>query len=444
MNFEFYEGAAGTGKTHNIVGRASEIVQNGALIGEQKLLALTFMNGSRRRLDLRLGQNLTFRRRYNCQTFDVFARMLIRRRSSLITQAMNKLTDSLNEFDGPCALAALLLEQEAVRLWVARSYPLILVDEVQDLDEHRLRILKGLSRSCRILAAADAFQCLNNEHDTTSLIQWLESVGQTTRLTIVHRTNKNGLLSAARAIREGKDVKSVLRSRTSQKNNIMWYGDGFRLQETVATAQKPSLLAWTIANDLSQRQGQTIILTPDTGNVIIRNALSIVQTKQWARPNGTTFGPYAHSWDRNDKQELNDVLAQIKLPDTASFADYRTHISQFAGLIPSANIINRMDRLRRTIGQINFSALQVTKFIQDALLNRVRFGYRQQSSTLSMTIHRAKNREFPNVILLWPHTVTGNEDHLRRLLYNGITRAQLHCTVIVLGMERLNAPPFAQ
>ena len=60
-----------------------------------------------------------------------------------------------------------------------------------------------------------------------------------------------------------------------------------------------------------------------------------------------------------------------------------------------------------------------------------------------MTIQRAKNREFPNVIVLWPHTATGSAEHLRRLLYNAITRAQSHCTVIVLGQNRLDAPPFA-
>ena len=53
-----------------------------------------------------------------------------------------------------------------------------------------------------------------------------------------------------------------------------------------------------------------------------------------------------------------------------------------------------------------------------------------------MTIQRAKHREFPNVIVLWPHTVTGSAEHLRRLLYNAVTRAQNHCTVIVLGQGR--------
>ncbi|MGE0146198.1 MAG: ATP-binding domain-containing protein [Parvibaculaceae bacterium] len=60
-----------------------------------------------------------------------------------------------------------------------------------------------------------------------------------------------------------------------------------------------------------------------------------------------------------------------------------------------------------------------------------------------MTVQRAKNREFRNVIVLWPHTAAGSAEHLRRLLYNGITRAQNHCTVIVLGQNRLNVAPFA-
>ena len=51
MTFDFFEGAAGTGKTHNLVGRAGEIVQDGVLGEGHKLLALTFMNGARRRLD---------------------------------------------------------------------------------------------------------------------------------------------------------------------------------------------------------------------------------------------------------------------------------------------------------------------------------------------------------------------------------------------------------
>lgn len=443
MTFDFFEGAAGTGKTHNLVGRAGEIVQEGTLAEGHKLLALTFMNGARRRLNARLGENAAFHRRFDCQTFDVFARMLAARRRSLITPEMLAQADALNEFDGPCFLAAGLLEHEAVRQWVARTFPLILVDEAQDLDGHRMRILQGLSPSSRIVAAADAFQCLHNGRDTAPLMGWLEGAGQTHRLSVVRRTNQQGLLAAALAVREGRDVKTVLTARNAQ-NRTTWNGAGFRLLDAPATQRNTGLLAWAIANDISQRQGAVVVLTPDANNAIIRAALATVQTREWPRNNGGNFGPYPHTWDRHDNEEADALLAGITLPETASFADLRALLRPSAGSAPIAQALNRIDRLRRAHGQVNFSATQVMEFVREAARNRLRLGLQQQPrGHLAMTIQRAKNREFPNVIVLWPHTVTGNPEHLRRLLYNGITRAQNHCTVIVLGQNRLNSPPFA-
>ena len=54
MNFDFFEGAAGTGKTHNLIVRAVELVGSGVLSEDRRLLALSFMNGARRRLEARL------------------------------------------------------------------------------------------------------------------------------------------------------------------------------------------------------------------------------------------------------------------------------------------------------------------------------------------------------------------------------------------------------
>ena len=442
MTFDFFEGAAGTGKTHNLVGRAGEIVQDGVLGEGHKLLALTFMNGARRRLDARLGENPVFRRRFDCQTFDVFARTLAVRRRSLITPAMRAQADALNEFDGPCALAAALLEQEVVRQWVARSFPLVLVDEAQDLDEHRMSLLQGLAPSCRIVAAADAFQCLHNGRDTVPLMGWLEGAGQTRRLTHVRRTTQQGLLAAALAVREGRDMKAILTANTFN-NRTSWNGAGFRLLDAPATNANHALLTWAIANDMAQRHGPVVILTPDAGNAIIRAALNTLQTKQHTRKNGATFGPYPHTWDRHDNEEANALLVDIALPEMASYADLRALLTPLARHAPIAQALSRMDRLRRAHGQAAFTAAQVTELVRESVRNRSRLGFRQQSGHLAMTIQRAKNREFPNVIVLWPHTATGSAEHLRRLLYNGITRAQNHCTVIVLGQNRLNAPPFA-
>lgn len=442
MTFDFFEGAAGTGKTHNLVGLAGEIVRDGALGEGHKLLALTFMNGARRRLDARLGENPAFRRRFDCQTFDVFARTLAARRRSLITRAMQAHADALSEFDGPCALAAGLLEIEAVQKWVARSFPLILVDEAQDLDDHRMRVLQGLSPSCRIVAAADAFQCLHNGRDTAPLMGWLEGAGQTHRLTLVRRTTQQGLLAAALAVREGRDVKAVLSANTFN-NRTTWNGSGFRLLDVPATNANHALLAWAIANDMAQRQGQVAILTPDASNAIIRAALNTLQTKQHTRKNGATFGPYPHKWDRRDNEEADGLLADITLPETAFCADLRALLTPLAGHASIAQTISRMDRLRRAHGQAAFTDAQVREFVREAVRNHSRLGLQQQRGHLAMTIQRAKNREFPNVIVLWPHTATGSPEHLRRLLYNGITRAQSHCTVIVLGQGRLDTAPFA-
>lgn len=442
MTFDFFEGAAGTGKTHNLVGRAEEIVGEGALGEGHKLLALTFMNGARRRLDARLGENPAFRRRFDCQTFDVFARTLAARRRSLITANMQAQVEALGEFDGPCALAAGLLENEAVQKWVARSFPLILVDEVQDLDEHRMRVLQGLAPSCRVVAAADAFQCLHNGRDTAPLMGWLEGAGQTHHLTLVRRTNQQGLLAAALAVREGRDMKAVLSANTFN-NRTSWNGSGFRLLDAPATNANHALLTWAIANDMAQRQGPVVILTPDAGNAIVRAALNTLQTKQHTRKNGSTFGPYPHTWDRHDHEEADALLADVVLPETASCADLRVLLTPLIGHAPIAQAVSRMDRLRRAHGQGAFTEAQVKEFVREAARNRSRLGFRQQRGHLAMTIQRAKNREFPNVIVLWPHTATGSAEHLRRLLYNGITRAQNHCTVIVLGQNRMNAPPFA-
>ncbi|CCK55016.1 UvrD-helicase domain-containing protein [Mycobacterium canetti] len=443
MTFDFFEGAAGTGKTHSLVSRAEELVHGGVLGEEQNLLALTFMNGARRRLDARLGENPVFHRRFDCQTFDVFARTLAARRRSLITQAMKDQAAALNEFDGPCALAGSLLEHEPVREWVARAFPLVLVDEAQDLDEYRLNILKGLSHSCRIVAGADAFQCLHDGRDTAGLMGWLEGTGQTHRLTQVRRTQQSGLLNAALAVREGRDVKSVLIANTS-KNGTTWNGAGFRLVEAPIAKKNSGLLAWHIANDVAQRRDSVVILTPHASNAIICAALTTVQTKPYTRKNsGATFGPYPLTWELHDDEEANALLADITLPNRASYAELCALLTPLAGHAPVAQAIRRMDRLRRTQGQATFTAAQVAEFMRESVRNRSRLGFRQQRGHLAMTIQRAKNREFPNVIVLWPHTATGSPEHLRRLFYNAITRAQNHCTVIVLGQGRLNTPPFA-
>jgi superfamily I DNA/RNA helicase len=59
-----------------------------------------------------------------------------------------------------------------------------------------------------------------------------------------------------------------------------------------------------------------------------------------------------------------------------------------------------------------------------------------------MTVHGAKNREFEQVVVLWPAATGGNAEQKRRLLYNAITRAKRQCMVLVQAAENLKLPPF--
>lgn len=442
MTLDFFEGGAGTGKTHNLIDCAGELVQGGVLGEDRRILALTFMNGARRRLQARLGQNAIFRRRFECQTFDVFARSLAARRRSLLTGNTQLLAQSatFNEFDGPCFLAAKLLETQAVQQWVAATFPLILVDEAQDLDDYRAHVLHGLSASCRIVAAADAFQCLTDGRDTAGVMGWLEGAGQTHRLTQPRRTTQQGLLATALAVREGRDIKAVL-TRSQQARNPTWNGQGFRLLEIHAS--NAGLVAWAIANEMSQRTGQIAILTPDSRNALLRTALDTIKTRVWNRNGGQTFGPYPFLWEQQDTEAADALLASLSLPEVAIFTDLCESLAPIASHAPVAQAISRMDRLRRVSGQTEFTSAQVVELIRDAVRNQTRLGLREKRGHVAMTIQRAKNREFQNIIVLWPHTATGSPEHLRRLLYNGITRAINHCSVIVFGQNRIGMPPFA-
>lgn len=441
MTFDFFEGPAGTGKTHNLVGRAAGLVNDGALGEGHRLIALTFMNGARRRLEARLAADSTFVRRFDCRTFDVFARALTARRKSLLTAVHHEQAARLSEFDAPCFLAASLLEARPVQLWVARTFPIVLVDEAQDLDEHRLGILRGLSHASSIVAAADAFQCLADGRDTADLIGWLEGAGQVHRLTQPHRTNQQGLLTAALVVRQGGDLRAALNASTSS-GRTTWRAPGFRLLEV--PAQNAGLIAWSIANEMSQRRGQFAILTPDARSTIVRTALDTLMTRIWTRAAGQPFGPYPHTWDRQEADECDAVLANIDLPESATWTDLQAVLAPATMHSAVVQACRRMDRLRRLTGQAEFAAADVRELVRECLRNQYRLGYRQQQlGHLAMTIPRAKNREFENVIVLWPHSATGSHEHLRRLLYNAITRARSHCSVIVFGQGRVGSPPFA-
>lgn len=440
MTFDFFEGPAGSGKTYSMVAHARQLIANDALGEGQRMLALTFMNGARRRLTENLSAEASFRRKFDCLTFDSFAQTLVRRRDAKITDEVRQQAEELGQFHGPCFLAGELLNDPEVRHWVARTYPVVLVDEAQDLDVHRQGIILGLKECCTTVVAADSFQCLSDGQETADFIDRLLSAGTTHTLTQSHRTNKAGLLAAALAVRNGEDIRAVLKKENiGRTDRVHWVAEGFELAEVPATAKNPGLLAWNLAFQLRLGSDDVALLTPDSKNTIIRNAIRIVASKQEPWPHNG----FSVSWEGGDNSVADGLAEVIGFPDTASYDEVCALLEEHSAQPMVKTVGRRVRRLYRVTGQAEFEKAQLVSFIADAVRTNTRLGFKKSTKIKAMSIHAAKNREFDRVIILWPQSATGSDEHKRRLLYNAMTRAKSHCTIIVLGNGRLNSTPFA-
>ena len=74
-----FEGPAGTGKTHSLMDRLQEELAGRLQAPHERILALTFMYGSRRRLDSKLREIEAVAGRFQATTVDSFAWRLAQR-----------------------------------------------------------------------------------------------------------------------------------------------------------------------------------------------------------------------------------------------------------------------------------------------------------------------------------------------------------------------------
>ena len=73
MILSAYIGAAGCGKTTKLIDRVTQYLQQNSLLDYQKVLALTFMHGTRKRLDNNLLESLKSRKFFEASTIDSLA-----------------------------------------------------------------------------------------------------------------------------------------------------------------------------------------------------------------------------------------------------------------------------------------------------------------------------------------------------------------------------------
>jgi hypothetical protein len=415
MPFTGFEGPAGTGKTYELIETVRNRLAAPAIQPHQRILALTFMHGSRRRLDERLAGAKETRGRSSCVTIDSFAGHVLRR-----WQATLPALPQMDQFDEVCDACGTLLEREQVARWVARSFPIIALDEAQELKPCRLRMVKALTDHAEVYVAADEFQCLDETVDMGPFVDWF-ATGNIKRLAQVRRTSMQGLLEAGTALRQGQSPGS---------------GPGLKIKY-----EFPNQMRFAIGHALNNARGGTAMLVAP-GSATWANEL-IPDLSQGFRSARQVVNPARIAWESRSSDEATAVATMVDCQGRIGAAEFRARLVALAN--PPrwlASAIDAIDYAHRAFGHIEWSCAEVLDMLaRKASMHRA-YSYTISRGVPVMSIHAAKNRQFRNVIVLWGPGVPGTPEYQRRLLYNAISRAENRCTVFVRTQALLNAPPF--
>ena len=424
MNLNLFEGPAGSGKTTRLFGDLSSLLASSPLLPHQRVLALTKMHGSRRRMLGRLDRVTGLRGRFSCLTIDSFAWHIVRRWRSFV-----RVTDADEPLPGDyariCTSAGLLLSRAVVARWSAETFPVVIVDEMQDSKGGQLEIIRALSAVATCLVAADDFQDLDGEVENPA-VSWARSQGCLVQLTQNHRTSVPGLLAAAQALRDA--------------GRLPPNGNGF----TVLAAPNVNVGAGFVARNLTWWAGSRdiAIITPVRPGTsrFVRELIARVERGPIGQP---PVGPHRIALEISQEEECQQFLVGLGLPEHETAAVTAADLREPDGHPSSSRDLRAwLDQQRRLGGRTQFGVDEIRERAR-AIHQRSNAQRRlQDRGVRGMTIHQAKNREFESVIVLWPYEVVGSDERKRRLLYNAITRARRQALVVVQNPARLGQPPF--
>lgn len=394
----------------------------------ETILALTFMHGSRKRLDAKLIFLKTdFKIKFKCSTIDSFSVNLVNRfKNYLNINKPIKVNTGDENIEGQYEIQMplesiqkymiVLLEHESVKKFIANSFPCILIDEFQDCTGNLLEIVKRLALSTDLLIAADPFQQLTNDESSEGMDWIIESQFEHFNLDEggVKRTKVDSILNTAACLRTGKNI------------------DGKKIFVGISVS-KHLTSAFLLPNIHYNIKGGTIaIITPTKKGKFIAEAMNCLAgeyTFKKGYHKGKTVGPYNHLLSSEEYVDIKALIKEIpKQPltklDLNKFKTNRSFV-----LKRVAEILLRKLSLR-TINEISYEEFY---FAVEQLSHTYDNFYRKESHAkiIFTTIHGAKNREFETVIILWPYEAAGNLVYKRKLLYNAITRAKVTAMIIV-------------
>jgi hypothetical protein len=431
-------GPAGSGKTYALVAATKLAAGDHRWKNGQCLLALSFMHGSRRRLNSRLADTGLNGRKFVCETIDSFCLQTVNRyrqyvgRDLPVTISMQMEGESWERREREWRASVAAVRQAVVQLlaveWVCRSvsasYPLIVVDEFQDCQGDLLAIIQGLAKSSSLLVAADPFQLLESGEVGCEAVEWLLGVCEVSQLAQIRRTENAVLLATAVALRDAAVATSSV---------------------PVLTPNGPGLVAWEISSRLAWgrwSQAESKALISPVRHEGCPWVASVLKSLSGLLGKRTKIGPFPFRWEATDKERRAGM--QAKLPqgsaDTVSLAELK-------GGVASENYVVRQScksalRLLSVRGCPTINSGELGEIADRCLHSVQAYGREGRIERTATTVHGAKNREFDHVVVLWPHAVGGDPLYRRKLLYNAITRARKTGVVIVQGgVQRVRADP---
>jgi superfamily I DNA/RNA helicase len=424
----FITGPAGSGKTTRLLHETSIMAQSKSLRLEQKVLAMAYMHGARKRMEASFSETpscVQLPRRIT--TIDGFSLDLLNRWRTALGFTWPFVPTYGNGESPPCVRdfrtyatfdqinlrSAELLGTPTIAKLIAASYPIVLVDEFQDCWGPRLDVVRALSKITQVIVAADGFQVLDDIQGCPAL-DWVETLEDVEcerhSLTGSHRTTQTPILNAARALREN--------ARVADETVPIFYGRPaqlvYKIMERITT--------W--AGWIGKWNGQFALIAPT------HKALAEVMAAldhQCQRKNLPSV-----RWTRTEgsDQERNELFTALgideNLDDSFDFVP-----ADGDSRLRAEDVVMRARRFARLRGLQILPKRLVAHFAESGLHASRAYGHRSSFRTAA-TVHGAKNREFENVVVVWPYGVTGSAEKQRRLLYNAITRAKSNCIVLDL------------
>ena len=112
-----------------------------------------------------------------------------------------------DDYNEVCGIAGELLGEKTVEHWITRTFPVFVIDEMQDSKGGQLEIVQAISKSATCLGAADGFQDLDTFGENAA-VDWAHQFAEVISLARIHRTSAVGLLTASKSLREGRALSA--------------------------------------------------------------------------------------------------------------------------------------------------------------------------------------------------------------------------------------------